>query len=425
MPSRIESGDQMTKQHVCPFSFVLPESFEPGEFLKSSDLLSRFDDARYFLNLILTKLAKQDVDDRGLVRLMAVHLKNIMHQKTYAAVIRALLKGKAIERFPYTRGSRSFGFRLGARFVSDRHVRVPVTDRRLIRRLEKFHNQTAAEREARMLPVHCELAKRQARLQIHGTDARRTLASLPTECNPFDVQGFHISKIENSEFYFNVGRFGRVANSITSLKRELRSTLHVDGEPLASVDLSCAQPALLAKLINEVRNGKATTTDGTGTKQSKYDSSFGADFDLYASLVQTGRFYDFMVEQLRDDEISRDEFKLLFLRDVIAKKGRYPSKVENAFRKAFPSVYGFIKFVNRQDHANLIRLLQQEESAFVIGVVAADFVARHPTSFVIPLHDALYTTRRNVDAVRQSFDRGFERTGFRMQLKVENLEAVH
>lgn len=405
--------------HPAPFSLVLPESFEPGEFLKSPDLLSRFDDARYFLNLILTKLARQDVDDRGLVRLMAKHLKCVMHCGTYAAVIRALRKGKAIERFPYSPGSRSFGFRLGTRFVADKHIRVPATDRRLIRRLEKFHNQTAAEREARMLPVHRELAKRQTRLQIHGTDARRTLASLPAESNPFDVQGFHVSKIENGEFYFNVGRFGRVSNSITSLKRELRSTLHVDGEPLASVDLSCAQPALLAKLINDIRDGKATPKDGTGTKQCKYDSSFGADFDQYVSLVQTGRFYDFMVERLRDDEISRDEFKPLFLRDVIAKKGRYPSKVENAFRKAFPSVYRFIEFVNRQDHANLIRLLQQEESGFVIGIVAADFVDRHPTWFVIPLHDALYTTRRNLRAVQQSFDRGFRRTGFRMQLKVE------
>ena len=38
-----------------PYSFVLPESFDPREFLKSPKLARRFDDARYFINLILRK----------------------------------------------------------------------------------------------------------------------------------------------------------------------------------------------------------------------------------------------------------------------------------------------------------------------------------------------------------------------------------
>lgn len=91
-------------------SFVLPESFDPGEFPRTPKLRSRFDDARYFISLILRKLARWDVDRLGLVRLHAKHLKSIMYQADYAAVVEALVDGGAAERFPYQVGHRSFGY---------------------------------------------------------------------------------------------------------------------------------------------------------------------------------------------------------------------------------------------------------------------------------------------------------------------------
>lgn len=68
--------------------------------------------------------------------------------------------------------------------------------------------------------------------------------------------------------------------------------------------------------------------------------------------------------------LERDAVKLKFLRDVLAKKGRYPSEVEAAFGRAFPNVYRVIRQVNRHDHGELIRLLQRAESWLVIEQVA-------------------------------------------------------
>ena len=304
-----------------------------------------------------------------------------------------------------------------------------------------FHQQSAVERDARMKPVHQALARQQHRLRIDGDAARETLASLPPECNPFDVQGILIGDIEQHEFHVNVGRYGRIANNITSLKRELRKSLHVNREQLGSVDLSCAQPALLGKIIadsnsktNDRREQGSSKADGSkagtdgrreeGREQSKgkYDSRFwdNGDFGLYVELVTTGKFYGYMAEQLRGDGIGRDEIKRRFLVDVLAKKGRYPSVVENAFQRLFPSVHGFIRWTNRdgQEHANLIRELQRAESAFVIETVVDELVRHHPRMFVISLHDALYTTVGNVPKVEQAFRRAFDRTGFPMAVKV-------
>lgn len=450
-------------------SFVLPASFHPGEFLKSPKLQARFDDARYFVSLILRKLARWDVDHLGLVRLHAKHLRNMMFQADYAAVVEALVDGGAVERFPYQVGQRSFGYRLAARFIADKHVRVPIADQRLIRRLEKFSDDCAQERLVRMKPVHHALAERQLRLQIHGDRAREVLSGLPQAENPFDCQGVLVGDIEARDFHLAVGNYGRVANNITSLKRELRDELHVGGRRLGSVDLSCAQPAFVAKLIQDAAKGvcevsasnlnqeaKAqipgflrTETEGKSTGEltregaqrapdSNYDSSptirvhydssrpatSNSDFGLYRSLVQRGEFYDHLLGEL-GHAISRDELKRRFLADVIAKRkasfrgGEYPSIVEAKFRELFPTVYRFIRSVNCNgyEHANLIRRLQRAESALVIETVAADLLTRNPRMFCLTLHDAIYTTAENLANVEEAFQRAFEQTGFAMSFK--------
>lgn len=151
------------------------------------------------------------------------------------------------------------------------------------------------------------------------------------------------------------------------------------------------------------------------------------DLTLYCDLAQHGRLYEYLLEMLenRSCPISgRKELKKRFLTDVVAKrkanrKGEeYPSDVEDVFRAAFPSVYRFIRSINHDGwhHKNLIRQLQREESGLVIETVAADLVAKHPGVFVLPLHDALYTTSQGKPAVVAAFNSAFDLTNFHMEL---------
>jgi len=108
--------------------------------------------------------------------------------------------------------------------------------------------------------------------------------------------------------------------------------------------------------------------------------------------------------------------KLGLLRDVLAKRGRYPSLVESAFRQAFPSVYRIIRAVNRDDHGELIRLLQRAESWLVIEQVAPRLLGRVR---VLTLHDALFSRRRDVGTVADAFRAVFYDMGFSMGLKCD------
>ncbi len=58
------------------YHFRLPETVRAGEFLRSPSLRNSHHDARYFTSLILTKLARRDLDECGYLRLIAKHLRN-------------------------------------------------------------------------------------------------------------------------------------------------------------------------------------------------------------------------------------------------------------------------------------------------------------------------------------------------------------
>jgi hypothetical protein len=398
------------------------------------------DDARYVISLILQKMAKGQVDDTGVVRLRAEYLKNVMDQKHYAAVIKALVAGGAVSRAPYTQGVKSFGYTLSEQFIRDKHVRVPVRDQRLAHRIHLFHEQTEDDRRKRMKPVHRELERLQRQLQIDGDRAREIIAALPVKSNPYDIQGILVAAIERGDFHLNPGRYGRVANNITSMKREVRGTLHVGGERLEGIDISCCQPALIAKImiptytshVSSVTISEKGENRKTTQQASIYDSIMappeGGDFERYRLLVQTGEFYEYLLGEMTEEgiHISRPQLKKRFLADVIAKKkvnkygAEYPSDVENVFSRLFPTVYRFIRSFNTDgwQHENLIRKLQREESLLVVETVCADLVRRYPGMFLITLHDCILSTPKNVPRIEQAFHDAFEKTGFPMKLKV-------
>jgi len=419
----------MSAQRSC-FKFRLPESFEPGDFLPLK-LRCLADDARYFMSLILTKLSRREVDAQGNVRLHAAYLRNVMHKHRYRAVIEALLEGGAVTRAPYQVGARSFGYMLSDRFRRDQHVRVQATCPRLIGRLQAFHESVEAERRARMLPVHRGLERQQYRLRIDGDLAREIIRALPPGSNPFDVQGVLVRDIEQRDFHINVGRYGRLANNVSSMNRNVRRALRHGRRELQHVDIRCCQPALIGKLMsNQQRADRGQGRAGTDgdTHTSIYDAPAWASCDdwiAYCRVVQGGTFYDWLLERMPPGW-TRDELKRRFLADVLAKRkanrhgAEYPSAIEDCFAKHFPTVYRFIRSINRDgwEHANLIRLLQRAESHLVIETVAADLLKRHPRLFVVTLHDAIHTTPEGIPLVVRAFERAFMESGYPMSLKV-------
>ena len=425
--------------------FRLPESFDPAEFLNTPKLQKHMDEARYFISLILTKLAYRDVDSCDRVLLHSAFLRKIMSCRASKPVIDALLEGGAVIRAPYQVGERSFGYTLNERYIQDRYVNVKPENPRLIARIQKWQNEAGRNRLKRMKPIHHALQKMQQELRIDGNQGREILAQLPAKSNPFDIQGLLIGDIERRNYRINVGNYGRVSNNITSMKREVRRALRArSNEKLLSVDISCCQPALLGMLI--LRN--ATHKEGRGGKEERerdqtrdqrereqtsiYDAHslahIGPETKKFCRLAQQGKLYDHLLVELNCGKIDKDWVKKKFLSDIIAKRKtnrfgcEYPSDLEACFRRSFPCVYRFIRKFNKDgwEHANLIRELQRQESSLVIETVAANLVNSHPGVFLMTLHDAIFTTEEYIPIVVQAFEDAFEQNDYPMSWKVSD-----
>jgi hypothetical protein len=161
------------------FNFTLPQTFNPLEFLPPRMVMDA-DFARYFMSVILTKLAHRRVDERGFVRLHAKYLRQIMGRRNQAAIVNCLLDGGAVRRSPYSvLDGKSFGYVLDDRYLTDKAMTVPITNPLLIERLSGLHEELDREQAASLQPIHHHLADQQKRLRIDRAQADEVLATIP------------------------------------------------------------------------------------------------------------------------------------------------------------------------------------------------------------------------------------------------------
>ena len=393
-------------------NFTLPASFNPAEFGLCTSLA---EPSRWLISTIVRKTANRDTDERGCVRLHSGILRRVCH-RDYAKIADSLEKGGAIETANHSAGRKSKGYRLAARYLSDRHVRIRCSDPFLADRIQRERERMDAKSDQPRLPIHERLDELQRELSITDS-ADDILKRLPAHTRL--CQDVLVGYIRRREYPFSVSSTGRVFNSVTGLKRELRKCLRLAGEPIAGIDIRCAQPALLGLMM--IQDTPSDGWKGCSTYKVEPAGSAGggsagclpAGFLEWLKLVSDGSVYDVLGDSLGLD---RDTVKHGVLVDVLAKKGNYPSKIEDAFRDRFPTVHEFIRRTNRGDHAELIRRLQTAESDFVIHTVAPRLVDSIP---VLSLHDALYGRLGDLDDIQQAFQDASSQQGFSMAFKRE------
>lgn len=427
--------------------FMLPADFAPEEILPGK-LRKRVDDARWFLHTVLLKVAHGDTDEYGYARLDSRILRRVMSKRAQPAVVRALVDAEVIEPpAPYCAGVKAKGYKPTARTSAQRCVLVEAQDRKLIERIQREGERLQMKQETHWLPIHYQLREIQGGLTILPA-ADVILEGLAAEARL--CQWILAENIRRRFVRFDVKSTGRVFNLVTGLKRELRKTLRLEGEPIVGVDIRCAQPALLGALMRasaarNVPTYKRRARDDC--RSSPLGSSspgvlgfncllssllkendpprLGSDFLRFESAALSGELYADIIDCCRasgvplpdDPQEARERVKKLLPRDVIAKKGKYRSPFQVAFRIAHPSVHKFVRWMNRRDHGELIRALQRLESYVVIENVAPRLVSRGIS--IVTLHDAIYCRTDDVPAVVDAFAETFEELGVRLTVKSE------
>ena len=225
------------------YTFLLPASFDPLEFLPGRRMLDA-DPVRWLMSTILRKTADRAVDLWGCVRLDAMILRRVLGRRS-SEIARALESGGAIETAAHRSGDRCKGYRLAQRYLGDRCVRVQCVEPHLLARLDAEQRRLEAQdTRSAWQPIHHALDAQQRALSIDARAADAILDGLPPHTRL--CQDVLAGDLRRRAFRFSVGMTGRVFNSITSLKRELRGAVRLAGQPMGNVDLVCSQPALLA-----------------------------------------------------------------------------------------------------------------------------------------------------------------------------------
>ena len=224
-----------------------------------------------------------------------------MNQETAREIVEALERGGAIETAPYCPGVKCKGYRLAKRYLGDRCVRVPILDPRLLDRIERERERLQAEeRQTCWKPIHYRLDAEQQHLTIDAA-ADAILDGLPDHTRL--CQDVLVDNLRRRSLPFSVGKTGRVFNSITGLKRELRQALRLGGEQIGAVDISCAQPGLLAMAMSQFYPPSVGKTPLTYkhscsplSRSLPSPPSLASDVPSFVSLASEGSLYERLAE---------------------------------------------------------------------------------------------------------------------------------
>ena len=255
-------------------TFWVPRSFHPDITLPPR-LLTHCQCAYYLMHSIVVRVA---YGDRNGARLKMQYLQNTMGRHRCKPILDALINSGDVRRVGnYIEGDHSFGYLPGQQYEEDKLRRFCPTDLRLLERLDAVSREAEADAQRHWSPIHDVWQQWQTHLRLDRRQARRIIANIPLELNPYDVQTLLIERIRPGQHRFIVDDYGRVHNSITSLHRTLRPALRISGQPLVNIDIVNSQPALLAVLMHQRRSQPSTNRHATdhapANSSSIYDGS--------------------------------------------------------------------------------------------------------------------------------------------------------
>ena len=376
---------------VCVWN---PVGFDPTTHL--GDVHSaRSDLARFVIHKIIWANVFRTADRNGFVPLKAAYIRPFFpDNRVHSWVMQRLIDGGAIVcDGHYVKGEKCLGYKLGPELAAMRQRRVPITDERLARKVIRHR----AEFPKGLKGVHRYLYDHLINVEIDRDAATSLLFA-----EGFDpANETALEFIHAKEFRLTVCEYGRVHTNLTCLKREFRQFLSVRGQRLVNLDIRNSQPLIFALLLKQ----RFEFNPAQSVEPAP------ADVIQYVKLVQTGMFYDHLMEESGIPTESRSEFKRGFFGRVFFCHNNQASREAEMFGDLFPNVFAAIRKAKEDDYTALAKSLQRAESGLMIGGVATRCMTDMPHVFIGTIHDSILTTPDYADAVKAVMEEEFHKVG--------------
>lgn len=184
---------------------------------------------------------------------------------------------------------------------------------------------------------------------------------------------YSVESINEQHIFYHFDHFGRMHSNYTILKTFIRKNcLLIDGEETCEIDISNSQPLFLSKLIRDSKSRWVNPEE----------------LELFTILVQNGRYYQYLMDNLgikNKSEAKELTYKVFF------GKNHKNSMWDVKFESLFPTIHLFIKLYKKEhtDYKVLAYTLQRMESKLIFGEIVKTIMIVNPDIKVITVHDSI------------------------------------
>lgn len=462
---------------------ALPDNFHSADLLADLDKgekekLRLKDQFFYILNTIISLSVQKRYDDRDFYPVDSQILNEVCG-KSYTEAISLLIKHEVIDSDDsYIVGEKVKGYRLigeyaGAgikyRELNDRTMR----EKFLFRKREKEEGNDKALMTIPYIVkwfdkdrLKIDEEKCHQFIEFYGNTMRQKFKQ--SETNNYKdrfVNNRITQKMNNaitSVSNFAIGEFkltragkdNRLHNPVAGIKKELRSFISFDGQPLIGVDITASQPYLFTTLLDPrfyKNDHESVTLKSVYPELNSLIQDTGRlgnlkDIIIYGNnkklpgneLVNifgfekndwTKDFYTFLMDEVeRVNPSDKKRFfpnrlatKMKMMLILYDKKGGKRDYFK-AFEQIFPVEGRLIAFFNSIEGDNYLPiLLQRIESALVLDEICNNIAIQYPDVPLLPAHDCIYTISKFVEIVEREMIATLTKiTGHIPGLKVEN-----
>ena len=246
----------------------------------------------------------------------------------------------------------------------------------------------------------------------------------------------------NGDIFFTIGETGRVYSSGSNLKREIRSILLANGEPVAEIDVSCCQPVLLSFLlrgnVSEREHQEFASLTQSGRLYDEIASASGESrSNIKKALVKwlCGPWFD--PEPFLDPksaaQLSDDKLKVLLELNV------WLTKVHAWFSSRFPEICAYMKsektnteyyrLFNTKErrhtgrtihpYAVISHRLQKLESQIIIDDCCSRLLEANSTLPILTAHDSLIVPASATEEVHEQMRMSFKQYELSPQITIK------
>lgn len=256
----------------------------------------------------------------------------------------------------------------------------------------------------------------------------------------------NIKNIKEGKFDPSVSVTNHRLNSvITQMKKELRSYLLINNNPIAEIDISGSHLYVLASILNEEF---FTSTSNKFSLYNIYNELYHdinnsiyiinknkkfspipfmcgdleKEIKTFKSLFDGNDIYENINHLVFKGKKTRDEIKDGIMNFLNQSQYRKSSKFISDMKKNFPNINGLIEKIQRinQHKSYFALLLQRVESYLLLQVGAKELLNQIPDLCFFTIHDAVVVEKSKAKEVKAILEIAIsEKTGVKIQFKVK------